>query len=145
MKTASMLFGLVVSTAGIAHASPRTDANGDVACGNVMSKSADDTCSVRTATAPPAAPPLRVVTPAPALAHRVQAAKLVVPRTPIVRAIVLAPAARPIADANGDMACGNVMTKGGHKHVCHEKTAAEAAEDPVLAAFYAPPSAKSTR
>ena len=132
MKTASMLFGLVVSTAGIAHASPRVDGNGDVACGNVMSKSADDTCTVRTA----ATPPPRLVKPAPALTHR-QTAKLVIPRTPIVQAIVLAKA-RPLADSDGDMACGNVMTKGGRHHVCHEKTPAEAAQDPVLTAFYAP-------
>jgi hypothetical protein len=49
MKTASMLFGLVMTTAGIAHASPRTDANGDVACGNVMTKNASAGCTVRTA------------------------------------------------------------------------------------------------
>jgi hypothetical protein len=136
MKTASMLFGLVLTTAGVAHASPRTDANGDVACGNVMSKSADDTCTVRTATTAPRA----VAKPA-----KPTAAKLVFPRAPIVHAIVLSPAARPIADANGDMACGNVMTKGGRKHTCHAITAAASppattsGEDPVLAAFYAPP------
>ena len=134
MKTASMLFGLVVSTAAVAHASPRIDGNGDVACGNVMNKSADDTCTVRTATAPA---PARVVRPAPTLTHR-QIAKLVIPHTPLVQAIVLSPA-RPLADSNGDMACGNVMSKSGRHHVCHEKTPAEAAQDPVLTAFYAPP------
>lgn len=130
MKTASMLFGLVVSTAGIAHASPRVDRNGDAACGNVMNKSADDTCTVRIATAPAPVPP----------AHSL--AKLV-PAKPIVQAITLT-TAHPLADDSGDMACGNVMTKGGRHHVCHEKTAEEAATDPILAAFYAPP-VKSTR
>jgi hypothetical protein len=91
MKTASVLFGLVVAT-GVAHAErapakpaptpaavrvlpagtqallrqlaapgiqitrtiakpavqrPRVDANGDMACGNAMSKSANDTCTAR--------------------------------------------------------------------------------------------------
>ena len=97
MKTASVLFGLVVTTAGIAHANTR-----------------------------PRTKPV--------------VAKLV-PARPIVRAIVL-PAATPLSDDRGDMACGNVMTKGGTHHVCHEKTAAEPPVDPVLAAFYAPPVTK---
>jgi len=116
MKTASVLFGLVVAT-GVAHANPaptkhvtttvaartlpaqtrallrqspvpaiikitpvvqrpRADANGDMACGNVMSKSADDTCTARVAAQPKPAP-LAVV--------------------------------RPLVDKDGDMAAGNVM------------------------------------
>ena len=35
---------------------PRVDANGDMACGNVMSKSPDDTCTARIAAKPQPAP-----------------------------------------------------------------------------------------
>lgn len=121
MKTASVLFGLVVAT-GVAHANPapakhvtkpvaartlpaqtrallrqspvpaiikitpavqrpRADANGDMACGNVMSKSADDNCTLtaRVAATQPSPAPIAV--------------------------------ARPLVDKDGDMAAGNVMKK----------------------------------
>ena len=41
---------------------PRVDANGDMACGNVMSKSADDTCTARVA-AQPQPKPIAVARP----------------------------------------------------------------------------------
>ena len=123
MKTASVLFGLMVAT-GVAHADrapakpaakpvaaralptgtqallrqlaapgiqitrtiatpavqrPRVDANGDMACGNVMSKSGDDKCTARVAARQPAPAPIAV--------------------------------ARPLVDADGDPAPGNVMKK----------------------------------
>jgi hypothetical protein len=112
MKTATVLFGLVVAT-GVAHADrapakpaptpalralfqrmaapgiqiartvsqppvqrPRVDANGDMACGNVMSKSADDTCTARIAARQP--------------------------KQPVA-------VARPLVTKDGEIATGNVM------------------------------------
>lgn len=83
-------------------ARPRLDANGDAACGNVMSKSPDDTCTARTARTAQPNPKPRVVTPASSLTGRV--ATTTVAPAPL-------PIARPLVDADGDVAAGNVMKK----------------------------------
>ncbi|HTL38566.1 MAG TPA: hypothetical protein VL326_35795 [Kofleriaceae bacterium] len=80
MKTASVLFGLVVAT-GVAHANP--------------------------------APAKHVTKPVAARTLPAQTRALL-RQSPVPAIIKITPAVqRPRAEANGDMACGNVMTKGG--------------------------------
>jgi hypothetical protein len=129
MKTASVVFGLVVATTGIASASPlsktaarpRVDRHGDVACGNVDSKGGGDTCTMtsspstssptttaRTATTSSTSSPTTTpLTPPPGI----QLARQFATQGALHLTRATMRVARPLVDADGDVATGNVMKK----------------------------------
>jgi hypothetical protein len=116
MKTASMLFGLLTVACGSSRPEPSyplCDREGAPACGNVGQVGRTDQ-------------PIKNDTPRPHPAPKdlVGAARTV----PIVNVLLGASShqtramviGRPLVDHREEVACGNVMTKGGPQRVCRE-------------------------